>query len=42
MRDKLIHGSFGVDMEQVWVTANDDVPALRSEVEKLISSLGDV
>lgn len=33
MRDKLIHGYFGVDMEQVWVTANDDVPALRIEVK---------
>ena len=39
MRDKLIHGYFGVDMEQVWFTANDDVPQLHNEVENLIRSL---
>ncbi len=38
MRDKLIHGYFGVDMEQVWLTVNDDVPQLRLEVEIMIDA----
>ncbi len=28
MRDKLIHGYFGVDIERVWVTAQDDLEPL--------------
>ena len=41
MRDKLIHGYFGVDMEQVWLTANNDLTPLGIEVENLIHSLED-
>jgi uncharacterized protein with HEPN domain len=29
MRDKLIHGYFGVDLEIVWKTANRFIPELR-------------
>jgi uncharacterized protein with HEPN domain len=32
MRDKLIHDYFGVDLEAVWLTARDDIPALKAEV----------
>lgn len=35
MRDKLIHDYMGVDLEAVWVTATEDVPALRSAIEKI-------
>ena len=35
MRDKLIHDYFGVDAEQVWKTAHDDLPALMSIIQKL-------
>lgn len=36
MRDKLIHHYFGVDLEIVWDTVADDVPALISALEALI------
>ena len=36
MRDKLIHDDFGVDIEKVWLTAIEDLPPLRSEVEKIL------
>lgn len=32
MRDKLIHDYFGVDMEAVWRTVEEDVPPLRQFV----------
>ena len=30
MRDKLIHGYFGVDLDVVWHTVTEDLPALRT------------
>jgi uncharacterized protein with HEPN domain len=30
MRDKLIHGYFGVDLNVVWNTVTEDLPALRA------------
>lgn len=35
MRDKLIHGYFGVDLDAVWDTAKKDIPGLKSEIEKI-------
>ena len=35
MRDKLIHDYFGVDMEEVWLAAKDDLPALKAEIVKV-------
>lgn len=32
MRDKLIHGYFGVDIEAVWKTVEDDIPILKEQV----------
>ena len=40
MRDKLIHDYFGVDIEQVWVTAQDDLPVLGREVARMLTDLG--
>lgn len=37
MRDKLIHGYFGVDIDAVWDTAIDDIPLLKSEIEWIIN-----
>lgn len=34
MRNKLIHDYFGVDLEMVWKTVNEDVPELRKYLEK--------
>lgn len=39
MRDKLIHDYFGVDIGQVWLTATEDLPILRTEVTSILSAL---
>lgn len=39
MRDKLIHGYFGVDLDQVWLTATEDVPVLKAEVGRIREEL---
>src|SRR3989442_15767589 len=36
MRDKLIHDYFGVDLEKVWLTTQDDLPGLKSAVTELL------
>ena len=38
MRDKLTHHYFGVDMEEVWLTAKDDLPTLKLEVEMILKA----
>src|SRR5712691_1662711 len=38
MRDKLIHDYFGVDIEKVWLTAVDDLPTLKIEIEKILAA----
>lgn len=38
MRDKLIHAYFGVDIEKVWLTATEDLPTLRTEVQKILAA----
>lgn len=35
MRDKLIHGYFGVDLDAVWNTAKKDIPRLKGQMEKI-------
>jgi uncharacterized protein with HEPN domain len=37
MRDKLIHGYFGVDIERVWLTVTDGLPELASKITALLS-----
>jgi uncharacterized protein with HEPN domain len=39
MRDKLIHDYFGVDIEKVWLTAKDDLPPLKVEVERILAAM---
>ncbi len=36
MRDKLIHGYFGVDVEKVWDTAQEDLPGLKQQVTEIL------
>ena len=36
MRDKLIHGYFGVDLGAVWQTVQDDLPKLEKAVKPLL------
>jgi uncharacterized protein with HEPN domain len=39
MRDKLIHDYFGVDVETVWLTVRDDLPALKTEIARIVDEL---
>ena len=39
MRDKLIHGYFGINLRRVWATARDDVPVLRETVAQMLADL---
>jgi uncharacterized protein with HEPN domain len=35
MRDKLIHDYFGIDVDVVWNTVNEDIPYLKSLIENI-------
>ena len=37
MRDRLIHGYFGVDYEIVWDVVKNKIPALRREINAIIN-----
>jgi hypothetical protein len=39
MRDKLIHGYFGVDLDVVWDTVQQDLPILRPVIIQLLSDI---
>lgn len=39
MRDRLIHGYFGVDFKIVWETAKRKLPELRSRVNRILSEM---
>lgn len=41
MRDKLIHDYFGVDINAVWDTVKEDVPALKKVVIKIAQDLNE-
>jgi uncharacterized protein with HEPN domain len=38
MRDRLIHDYMGIDLEAVWKTAKEDVPALKAVVRELLAA----
>ena len=40
MRDKLIHGYFGVDIDKVWLTAREDLPVLKRQVVAVLKDYG--
>lgn len=40
MRDKLIHHYFGVDIEKVWDTAQEDLPVLKEQVIEILKNYG--
>ena len=40
MRDKLIHDYFGVDLEKVWLTAQEDLPVLKKQVMGILKDYG--
>jgi len=39
MRDKLIHGYFGVDIDSVWDTVKRDIPELKEEIKRIIDEI---
>jgi uncharacterized protein with HEPN domain len=39
MRNKLVHDYFGVDAGLVWITATEDLPALKKLITQVISEL---
>ena len=39
MRDKLIHGYFGVDLKRVWMTVQEDLPRLRVAVKRMLGNM---
>jgi len=36
-RDKLIHDYFGVDIDQVWLMAQEDIPSLKYEISRILN-----
>jgi uncharacterized protein with HEPN domain len=40
MRDKLIHDYFGVDIEKVWDTTQEDLPVLKEQVIGILRDFG--
>ena len=36
MRDKLIHGYFGVDVETLWKAVNENIPPLKKSILKML------
>jgi uncharacterized protein with HEPN domain len=38
-RNRLIHGYFDVDAEIVWNTTQNDLPKLKTEIEKILEKL---
>jgi uncharacterized protein with HEPN domain len=39
MRNLLVHEYFGIDIEEVWSTAVNDLPLLRPDVEAMLAEL---
>lgn len=37
MRDRLIHGYFGVDYEIVWDVVQKEIASLKKEIEELLA-----
>jgi uncharacterized protein with HEPN domain len=41
MRNALSHGYFDVDLDQVWVAVQDDLPTFRQRVQAVLQALDD-
>ena len=39
MRDRIIHGYFEVDCQQIWLTVMEDIPALKPQIEQILEDL---
>ena len=40
MRDRLIHDYFGVDLDLVWDVITTKIPALRTQLDRMLSADG--
>ncbi len=40
MRDKIIHGYFVVDFENVWLVVKEEIPRLKPMIQKVLEDLG--
>ncbi|MDA8077691.1 MAG: DUF86 domain-containing protein [Nitrospiraceae bacterium] len=40
MRDKLIHDYFGVDLQAVWDTLEQDIPVLKEKIAEILNNAG--
>jgi uncharacterized protein with HEPN domain len=40
MRDKLIHDYFGVDIDKVWLTTQEDLPVLKEQIMRIMKDFG--
>jgi len=42
MKDKLTHGYFSVDLNEVWNTTTKDIPILMKEIKEIINPESDI
>lgn len=42
LRDKLIHGYFGVDLKLVWKISTKDIPELKEQISKILVEINNV
>ena len=40
MRDRLIHGYFGVSFPIIWETVTDELPAFKENIEEVLKEMG--
>jgi len=41
-RNLVVHEYFGIDLQEVWDTAVNDLPPLKKQVEEMLRGLGDL
>lgn len=41
MRNKLVHEYFGIDLEVLWRTVQEDLPPLRDEIRGMLVEMDD-
>lgn len=38
-RDKVVHEYFGIDLEVIWKTIQDDLPILKQEIDRMMEAI---
>lgn len=39
MRDKLIHGYFGIDYNRIWKVVKEDIPRLKKQIQEILKKM---